>query len=102
MTVIAHLEKQHQNSITNIPLTENLILNLSQNDLICPFCDTKPVAVTTWGSYRTRAGEIRRYYCYHCKKAFNPAKVPYAFERMSKVIYELGKQLSRTIHLFLN
>ena len=91
MTVTTYLEKQNQNPITKIPLTENLVLQLSHEDLNCPFCDIIPVAVTTWGSYWTRAGEIRRYYCYHCKKAFNPAKVPYVYERMSKVIFELGK-----------
>ncbi|OLS16718.1 MAG: hypothetical protein HeimC3_52280, partial [Candidatus Heimdallarchaeota archaeon LC_3] len=69
MTVTTYLEKQNQNPITKIPLTENLVLQLSHEDLNCPFCDIIPVAVTTWGSYWTRAGEIRRYYCYHCKKA---------------------------------
>jgi hypothetical protein len=95
MTVAVHLEKQNLNPITIIPLTENLVLHLSQEDLICPFCDSEPIAVTTWSSYLNRVGEIRRYYGYHCKKAFNQAKIPYVFERMSKAVSKNNNSITK-------
>jgi transposase-like protein len=77
--------------ITKMIETEKLLLNLTRDDLTCPFCEEGEGNPTTWGAYKTEGGEIRRYYCYTCKKSFNPSKVPIINIKLGKIAYKLGK-----------
>jgi transposase-like protein len=76
--------------LTNVPIMENLLLELTHNELTCPYCELKYPHVTTWGSYKTDTGEVRRYYCYECKKSFNASKLPKIYERMGKIAFSLA------------
>ncbi|OLS23606.1 MAG: hypothetical protein HeimC3_24180 [Candidatus Heimdallarchaeota archaeon LC_3] len=91
MSTLSYLKTHGQYPLTNIPVIENLLLELTHDDLSCPFCKRKSPDVTTWGSYSTKVGEVRRYYCYICKKTFNPSKIPKIYDKMGKIAYELGK-----------
>jgi transposase-like protein len=91
MAVKTYLENQGCYPLTNLPITENLILELTHNELECPFCNVSGNQVCTWGSYKTESGEMRRYQCYNCKKTFNASKLPFIYERMSKVAFKLAK-----------
>jgi len=91
MSTQSYLTTYGQYPLTNIPVIENLLLKLTHDDLSCPRCERKSPDVTTWGSYKTNIGEIRRYYCYICKKTFNPSKLPKIYDKMGKIAFELGK-----------
>ena len=93
MTETTYLERTGCYPLTKLPVTENLVIDLTHKELSCPFCGETGKNVCTWGSYKTEMGEIRRYQCYPCKKTFNPAKIPYIYERMSKVVYSLSKMI---------
>lgn len=69
--------------------------------LQCPFCDTIGKNVATWGTYSTKVQEVPRYYCYPCKKSFNPAKLPYYREICSELVWKLA-QLSIEDKLSIN
>lgn len=91
MSTLSYLTTNGQYPLTNIPIIENLLLELTHDDLSCPYCQRKSPDVATWGSYPTKLGEIRRYYCYICKKSFNPSKIPKIYDKMGKIAFELGK-----------
>jgi transposase-like protein len=91
MSTSSYIYSSEHYPLTNVPVMENLLLQLTHNDLCCPFCQRKTPDVATWGSYKTKIGEVRRYYCYKCKKSFNPAKIPVIYERMGKIAFEIGK-----------
>ena len=91
MSTLSYLVTHGQYPLTKVPVIENLLLELTHDDLSCPKCDRKFPDVTTWGSYTTKIGEIRRYYCYICKKSFNPSKIPKVYDKMGKIAYQLGK-----------
>lgn len=88
-----YLERSNCYPLTNLPITENLVIELTHEDLTCPYCGATGSDVSTWGSYLTEAGEIRRYNCYLCTKTWNPAKIPYIYERMSKVLFSIAKMV---------
>lgn len=91
MSTQSYLKTHGQYPLTNIPVIENLLLELTHDELSCPFCKLKSPHVTTWGSYKTKIGEIRRYYCYACKKTFNPSKIPIIYDKMGKIAFQIGK-----------
>ena len=64
-----HLEPIGQYPLTNVPIMENLLIELTHEDLSCPICGLKYPNIATWGSYKTDTGEIRRYHCYKCNKS---------------------------------
>ena len=68
--------------------------NVQQKLLIpleCPFCYAKNDHVATWGTYPTKEREIPRYYCYNCKKTFNPAKLPFWKSTCSEIVWKLAQ-----------
>lgn len=91
MAVKTYLETKHQLPITNTPLIENLILEMTHEYLSCPECSKFYPTFTTWGFYKKIGGLVRRYYCYDCKKACNPSKIPWVYDRMGKIALEIGK-----------
>jgi transposase-like protein len=97
-----HLEPIGQYPLTNIPITENLLIELTHEDLSCPICNLKYPNVSTWGSYKTETGEIRRYHCYKCNKSFNASKLPKLYERMGKIAYSLSLLVIHNNNSILN
>ena len=59
--------------------------------LQCPFCHATGKDVATWGRYPTKEQDVPRYYCYPCKKSFNPAQLPFLKEICSELIWKLAQ-----------
>lgn len=55
----------------------------------CPYYLRKPEIISTWGSYLTLTGEVRRYRCKGCKRTFNPAKIPNWRNKVEELVWKL-------------
>lgn len=102
MSMPTHLESIGQYPLTNVPIMENLLIELTHEDLSCPICGLKYPNIATWGSYKTDTGEIRRYHCYNCNKSFNASKLPKLYEKMGKIAYSLGMLVINNNNSILN
>lgn len=88
-TALVNIFLGHQKNFPDIyqdSVQQQLLIPLE-----CPFCLAKESHVATWGTYRTKEREIPRYYCYNCKKTFNPAKLPFWKKTCSEIIWKLAQ-----------
>jgi len=59
----------------------------------CPYCRRKAEVVSTWGSYPTSTGEVRRFRCKICLRTFNPAKIPYWRDKVGVFVWKLTQMV---------
>lgn len=57
--------------------------------LSCPKCRGKDIEVSTWGSYSTNTGNVRRYRCKNCLGTFNPAKIPFWRKKVQELVWKV-------------
>jgi transposase-like protein len=69
---------------------ENLELDIPVK---CPHCRGNTEAISTWGSYPTSTGEVRRYRCKTCWRTFNPAKIPYWRDKVGVFVWKLTQMV---------
>lgn len=69
---------------------ENLELDIPVK---CPYCRGKTEAISTWGSYPTSTGEVRRYRCKTCWRTFNPAKIPYWRDKVGVFVWKITQMV---------